>query len=211
MILQKRLPYRRFNATLYLIGINVLVFFLTTLSARLKVYLAMSPIAIVEYGYYWQFFTYMFAHSNMTHILFNMLGLFIFGQHLEERLGSYEFLLYYILTGFLVGVVSLFFYWFTGSMQIFLLGASGAVYAVMLGFATFFPRARIYIWGILPVRAPLLVMGYTVLEVYSQLTSYGSNVAHFSHLAGFGFAYLYFLIRLGINPASRFFPPRTMH
>ncbi|WP_028972592.1 rhomboid family intramembrane serine protease [Spirochaeta cellobiosiphila] len=208
MFLQKKLPYSRHNVVLYLIGINVVVFFLTSLSRQFQLSMAMTPIAVIEYGYYWQLVTYMFTHASFSHILFNMLALFIFGQHLEERLGSWEFLLYYMFVGILVGLISLAFYWYTGSPQVSLLGASGAIYGVMLGFATFYPTARIFIWGLIPVRAPILVLGYTVIEVYSQLASYNSNVAHFSHLAGFLFAYLYFLVRLRINPIDRFFPPK---
>jgi membrane associated rhomboid family serine protease len=82
------------------------------------------------------------------------------------------------------------------------LGASGAVFAVQLAYAVFFPNAIIYIWGILPLRAPVLVLGFTALELFFSVTGFVGQVAHLTHLAGFGFAWLYFLLRLGINPLN---------
>ena len=119
-------------------------------------------------------------------------------------MGSYEFLLFYLLSGFLSGVFSFMVYILTGTYSVILLGASGAVFAVLFAFAVFFPYAKIYIMGIIPVKAPILVMGYAALELFSQLTSTRMGIAHLTHLAGFGFAYLYFVIRLGISPIESF-------
>jgi membrane associated rhomboid family serine protease len=85
-------------------------------------------------------------------------------------------------------------------MRVFLLGASGAVFSVLLAFATFFPSAMIYIFGIIPIRAPILVLGYTAIELFAQISGGGGNIAHLTHLAGFLFAFLYFVLRLGVNP-----------
>jgi membrane associated rhomboid family serine protease len=146
----------------------------------------------------------MFVHGGLTHILFNMLGLFFFGTQVEQRMGSYEFLLFYMFTGVLAGLFSLGFYAATGNYMVFLVGASGAVFGVLLAFATFFPEAMIYVFGIIPIRAPILVLGYTAIELFSQFSGAGGNVAHFTHLAGFAFAYLYFLLRLRVNPIRVF-------
>jgi membrane associated rhomboid family serine protease len=202
---RRPLPYYNGNITFILIGINLFVFFLGTINRDIVSYLAMNPALTVVEGFIWQPFTYMFAHSGISHLVFNMLGLFFFGTQVEHQLGSWEFLLFYLLTGFLAGVFSLGVYWFTGSYYVFLLGASGAVFAVLLAFATFFPDAEIYIFGIIPVRAAILVIGYTAIELFSQMSGRGGNVAHLTHLAGFGFAYLYFVIRVGISPYRRFF------
>ncbi len=199
-ILRKKFPYTFKNVTLILIGINVVVLFLSTLNSDLYYYGSMIPIYIIREHYYWQFFTYMFFHANMTHLFFNMLGLFFFGSQVEKRLGSWEFLLFYLLTGLLAGIFSFAVYVWTGNYVVVLLGASGAVYAVLLAFAVFFPFARIFVFGIIPVQAPVLVVIYTAIEVFSQVGGRSSNVAHLTHLAGFGFAFLYILIRMGINP-----------
>jgi membrane associated rhomboid family serine protease len=88
----------------------------------------------------------------------------------------------------------------TGNYFITLMGASGAIFAVQLAFAAFFLDSILYLWGILPLRAPVMVIGFTALELFLMFSGFGGNVAHATHLAGFGFAWLYFLIRLGINP-----------
>lgn len=202
---RRPLPYHDGNITYILIGINLLVFFLANINGQFLTYLAMNPALTVVEGYVWQPVTYMFAHSGISHLVFNMLGLFFFGTQVEQQLGSWEFLLFYLLTGVAAGLFSLGVYWITGSYYVFLLGASGAVFAVLLAFATFFPNAQIYIFGIIPVRAAVLVIGYTVIELFSQMSGRGGNIAHLTHLAGFGFAYLYFVVRVGINPYRRFF------
>jgi membrane associated rhomboid family serine protease len=200
-----RKPFRYCNdgVVYWLIGANVLVFLAEQLFGRqnLAEYLAMIPGIVMEGGV-WTFATYMFFHADIGHIFFNMFALFIFGSHVERQMGSREFLLFYFLTGILAGVFSFIVYYFTGAYWVALMGASGAVFAVQLAYAVFFPDSIIYVWGILPLRAPVMVLGFTVLETFSMVTGRGGNVAHFTHLAGFGFAWLYFLIRFGMNPWS---------
>lgn len=91
-------------------------------------------------------------------------------------------------------------FWFTGYYGVFLLGASGAVYAVLFAYAVFFPRSVIFIWGIVPVPAPVLVFIYALIELGSQFFGSGSNVAHMTHLFGFLAAWFYFVLRMGIHP-----------
>ncbi|HCC38110.1 MAG TPA: glpG protein, partial [Treponema sp.] len=122
-------------------------------------------------------------HGGFRHILFNMLGLFIFGSQVERQMGSREFLLYYLVTGTLAGVFSFLLYYLTGAYGVILLGASGALFAVELAFAVLFPDSIIYIWGIIPLRAPVMVLGYTAIEVFLSVSGMNSGVAHFTHLA----------------------------
>jgi membrane associated rhomboid family serine protease len=145
----------------------------------------------------------MFFHGDLSHILFNMFALFVFGAPLERYIGSREFLLYYFVTGILAGVFSFGAYFFTGAYYVALMGASGAIFAVQLAYAVFFPQSIIYIWGILPLRAPVMVLGFTALEIVMMVTGMGGNVAHVTHLAGFGFGWLYFHVRFGIRPWRR--------
>ena len=203
-ILNRPFPYTFSSVTFYLIGINIIFYMIGYIYPRSVLYTAMIPGLVIQKFYIWQFITYMFTHGGFTHILFNMLGLFFFGMQVERRIGSYEFLLFYLLTGVLAGILSFLIYYFTGSYNVILLGASGSIFAVLFAFAVYFPNAQIYIMGIFPVKAPMLVIGYTVLELFSQITSARTGVAHLTHLAGFGFAYLYFIIRLGINPIDSF-------
>lgn len=203
-ILRKPFRYSYYNAAFLIIIANLLLFMFNSVAPQSRYYTAMIPGLVAGRGFIWQFFTYMFTHANISHILFNMLGLFFFGTQVEKRIGSSEFLLFYILSGTLAGIFSFIMYMLTGMYGVVLLGASGAVFAVLLAFAVYFPYARIYIMGIFPVRAPLLVVGYTAIELFSQFFSVGSGVAHLTHLAGFGFAFLYLLIRMGINPIDVF-------
>ena len=170
---------------------------------RMVIRLAMIPAGVTHYKMYWTFFTYMFLHGSVSHIVFNMLGLFIFGNHVERQMGSKEFLLFYLLTGTLAGVLSFIVYYFTNNHIVALIGASGALYAVMLAYAVFFPDSIIYIWGILPLRAPVMVLAFAVISIFFMRTGRGGNVAHLTHLAGFIFGWLYFLLRFNINPLRR--------
>ena len=79
------------------------------------------------------------------------------------------------------------------------MGASGAIYSVLFFFFFFFPRSIIFIWGLIPVPAPVLVLIYALIEIGSQFLG-SSNVAHMTHLFGFLAAWLYFVIRMGIHP-----------
>ena len=187
------------NTALILIAINIGVFFLTQTSEKITAYLSLSVVAIYE-GYIFQFLTYMFTHASLGHLFGNMLSLLIFGVAVERAIGSKEFILFYLLIGFLCGVTSFTWYYISGSYISFLLGASGAVYGVLLLYAVLFPQSKIYIWGILPIPAPLLVLIYGIITIYSQMFSRNSNVAHLAHLSGFVFAWIYLQIRMKINP-----------
>ena len=203
-IIRRPFRYSYSNVVFIIIGLNILVYLAELFLKNLPVIagLSMIPVAIVRHGWVWQFVTYMFVHDprSISHLLFNMLALFVFGRQVEWKMGSREFLLFYLSTGFLAGVFSFFVYLFTGYVWITLMGASGAIFAVQLAFAAFFPSSVIYFWGILPLRAPVMVLGFTALELFLMFTGLGGNVAHTTHLAGFAFGWIYFLIRFGINP-----------
>ena len=204
LILRRPFPYVYRRYSLFLILINFLIFGLHFLYPGLYRYVyaysVMNPEAVEEFHMYWQFFTYMFIHGNVRHIFFNMLALLVFGMGFERAVGSREFLLFYLICGALSGFLSFLVYKFTGQTRVFLLGASGAIYAVLFAYAVFFPRSVILIWGIIPVPAPLLVFIYALIELGSQFIGSRSNVAHMTHLFGFFAAWLYFVIRMGIHP-----------
>jgi len=217
-LIKQPFRYQYSGVVFWLIGINVLVYAAMILFGRniqvvlqtdrirylmsLSNALAMIPIAVMQ-GWVWSFVTYMFMHGSFQHILFNMFGLFIFGVHVERQMGSKEFLLYYLATGIMAGIFSFCAYYVTGNHVVALVGASGALYAVQLAYAVFFPDSVIYIWGILPLRAPVMVLGFTAISLFFVFSGRGGNVAHLTHLAGFGFGWLYFLVRFGVNPWRR--------
>jgi membrane associated rhomboid family serine protease len=198
-LIRKPFAYSYFNATLILIIVNAAVFALQNLIPYLGALLAMTPVLVLR-GCLWQFITYMFAHANFNHILFNMIALLVFGSRTERYMGSKEFLVYYFFTGILAGVFSFVVFLFTGAEHVMLLGASGAIFAVQLAYAAFFPDSIIYIWGILPIRAPILILVFSAIELGSMVFGAANGVAHLTHLAGFGFGWLYFLARYSANP-----------
>jgi membrane associated rhomboid family serine protease len=200
--LRKPFKYRFSNCCLSIILLNVAVYVLTVLFPGLVQILALNVLYVVRGKMFWQFVTYMFVHDlrSISHLVFNMLGLFFFGLNVERTIGSKEFLFFYFVSGILCGLISFGAYFFTGEYYVFLMGASGAIYALLLVYAVIFPRSRIFIWGILPVPAPLLVLIYTGIALFSQMTSRGMGVAHLTHLAGFAVAWGYIRIRMGISP-----------
>lgn len=203
--LQTPLRYRNDNVILWLIAANVGLFMLSQLFPELVYLLSMNPSDVLGRNRWWQLGTYMFMHAGFSHLLLNMLGIYFFGTRLEQEIGSNEFMLFYFVCGIGAGVFSFFGYLLGGQTNIVLLGASGALYAVLLAFATYFPHARIYVFAIFPVPAPLLIIVFTVIALFSSLTSRGGGIAHLTHLAGFVFAFLYLIIRLRINPINELF------
>jgi membrane associated rhomboid family serine protease len=172
---------------LRLILANVLVFILQQARPIITEVFAFVPVRILMQP--WTMLTYMFLHWDVSHILFNMLGLLFFGPRLELELGGKNFLLLYFISGLMAALLS-----FVNPFSP-IIGASGAVYGVFMGFAYYWPRMPIYIWGILPVQARWLVAFMTVMSLYGGFGFTKDNIAHFAHLGGFlgGFLFLRFL------------------
>ena len=180
-----------------LIIANVIVFLLQMTFPFVTGWLALVPVALPTHP--WTILTYMFTHSTgrLTHILFNMLALYIFGPRVELRLGGTRFIRMYLIAGITGGLLSLLFTPYAA-----IVGASGAVFGVQLAFAKFFPRDKIYIWGVIPIEARVLVVIMTVITLYGGLSG-GGGVAHFAHLGGYIGAALY-LWRVDKNlPAAK--------
>ena len=161
---------------------NVAVFVMTLILGESFVFewFAFQPTRIFFRP--WGPLTYMFLHGDLMHLAVNMLILFFFGPPLEGRWGEREFLRFYAICG--LGGVALS-YLFLPNMVI---GASAAMYGVMLAFAMNWPDAPIYVWGIFPVKAKYLVGFFFVLSLLSAFQSSsgsaGGGVAHFAHLGG---------------------------
>ncbi len=134
----------------------------------------------------WTPFTYMFLHGDFWHLFMNMLMLFFFGPPLESKWGSKEFIRYYLVCGFGGVALSLLFVSYS------IIGASAAIYGIMLAFAMVWPNAPIYVWGIFPVKAKWLVAFLFLITFMNAFGGAGGGVAHFAHLGGFlaGLIYL---------------------
>lgn len=203
--LNRKFKYTYSNASVYIILANLLVFFLcnyTDIGFRgmpLVYWLSMIP-AYVSRGWVWQLVTYMFVHGSFMHLFFNMFALLMFGRVLEQYLGTREFLLFYFLCGILGGVVSYVFYIIQGARFAVILGASGSIYAMLFLAAVLFPRARIMLFFIIPMRMPIAVMVFIAIEVISQVYGLSNGVAHLIHLSCIGIAWLYVALRFRLNP-----------
>jgi rhomboid family protein len=173
-----------------LIGINLVVYLVMAMvpgAGHLAVYLMLVPTLVLQRP--WTLVTYMFVHAGLWHILFNMIGLFFFGPPLESRWGSREFVKYYLLCGLGGAAFSFLF-----APHAAVVGASAAVFGVLLAFGMIWPDSPIYIWGILPIKAKWLLIGLVVLQLLSAVGPNSDGIAHFAHLGGFvvGFFYLKF-------------------
>lgn len=180
-----------------LVVANVVIFGLQVLQPWLTGYLVFTPRFILREP--WTVLTHMFAHGGLTHILFNMIGLFFFGSRVESRLGSRRFVSLYFISGATGAVLSMIM-----AFNASILGASGAVFGVMLAFAWFWPRERIYIWGVLPIEAWLLVLITTGLALYSGMGGSRGGVADFAHLGGYLGAAIYLWVLHRFSGARRF-------
>lgn len=170
---------------------NAVVYLITQYTAVgpiLANLMALRPDPLLTLRQPWTPITYMFVHANFMHIFFNMLVLFFFGPRLEMRLGGARFIRLYFLSGLAGALLSMA---FLLGPPVPIIGASGAVYGVLMGFAILWPRDAIYIWGIVPVQARWLVGVMTVMTVFLGFGGGQDGVAHFAHLGGFLGGYLY--------------------
>lgn len=172
----------------WLLAANVGMFLLTNAFPQIVPQLVLVPALIPERP--WTLVTYMFVHAGVWHLVFNMIALYFFGPRVEARLGERHFIGLYFASGLMAALASLV---FTPGAAI--VGASGAIYGVMLGFARYWPRSLIYIWGVIPLEARWFVVGMTVLSLLGGFGGLNPGLAHFAHLGGFlgGFAYLFLL------------------
>lgn len=162
----------------------------------------------------YQFITYMFLHGGLTHIFFNMFALWMFGAVIERVWGPKKFLFYYIVCGIGAGVaqelvqycnymyegMAAYQYVNAGGVQMTTdayinlwttIGASGAVYAILLAFGMIFPNERLFIIPFpFPIKAKWLVIGYIAIELFSAMGAPGDGVAHMAHLGGMLFGFL---------------------
>lgn len=173
-----------------LIIANVVAFFLQNVFGQFSHVFALTPRAVVEDFYVWQLGTYMFLHGGLFHLLFNMFILFIFGNALEMAWGSRQFLKYYLACGIGGGMFSMVF-----SYNAFILGASGAIFGLLLAYAIMYPNQYILLWFVIPVKAKYLVAGLVILDLYMGLRG-PTGVAHFAHLGGAFTGLLFFRSQL---------------
>lgn len=163
---------------------NIAVFMLSQSMPVVQYYGALIPVAVLSRP--WTPITYMFLHAGFGHIFFNMLGLFVFGPRIEQRIGGPDFLKLYFLGG--LGGAALSFV-FTPTAPV--VGASAATYGICTAFAMYWPRERLYIYGIFPIEAWLAIALAITWSIWSGITNPGSGIADWAHLGGIGFAFAF--------------------
>ena len=141
----------------------------------------------LNHGAFWQLITYQFIHQGLNHLFFNMLALFFLGSEVERALGTHRFFKLYLFSGVLGGLG-----WSIISPNYHTcVGASGAVFGILGAYAAFYPNRDLFIWGILPVKAWLLVLIFGAYELIRTLGGPGGAVANAAHLGGGIAGYLY--------------------
>ena len=155
----------------------------------------------------WQLVTYMFMHGGLMHLLFNMFALWMFGMELENVWGAKKFLMFYLVCGIGAGLSNLFIgpLFGPGGPTV---GASGAIYGVLIAFGMMFPDRPIFVYFLFPIRARYFVLIYIFLELYAGITSSMDGIAHFAHLGGAAVGYLYLLIDQRRMPFQKYFRTR---
>lgn len=165
-------------------------------------------MALVSIGFRpWQVVTYAFMHGNFSHIAFNMLALFMFGGAIERTFGARNFVVYYFVCAVVAAVAQLIVvHWFTHGFYP-TLGASGAIFGLLLAFGMLYPREKVFLIFLpIPMPAWLFVIGYAVAELVLGVTGTQAGVAHFAHLGGMlgGIVLIeYWRGRLPIKPKRR--------
>jgi membrane associated rhomboid family serine protease len=192
-----------------LLIINAAVFFVQLLASNLllggkplwyilNMWFALNPLTDGFNFQIWQLITYQFMHGGFSHIFFNMFMLWMFGMEIENIWGSKKFLIYYLICGIAAGLAQLFIapLFSTPALTI---GASGAIFGVMIAFGMLFPDRHIFLYFLIPIRAKYLIGFLFVLEIF-WIGDAGSNVAHLAHLGGAlaGFLFIMFDKRIDV-------------
>lgn len=204
-----------------LLAINALMFLATwvaeTKGVDLRSILGLH-LFLAEDFKAWQIVSYMFMHGDITHLFFNMFALFMFGRVLEQVWGAKRFLIFYVATGIGAGLVQelVQYIYFQTSLSMYegvslapgvvipmtqylnlwtTVGASGAIYGILMAFAMTFPNERMFVIPIpFPIKAKYFVLIFGAIELLSGLSPrMGDNVAHFAHLGGMVFGLLLIL------------------
>ena len=177
------------NAIKVLVSVNFGIFVLQTLSNAEGLFFplfGLVPRMVWSELMIWQPFTYLFFHGGIWHVLINMFVLWMFGSELERLWGRNHFLKFYFVTGVGSGLLTMLF-----SLQSItpIVGASGAVYGVLLAYGLTYPNRQIYLYGIIPIKSIWFVIGIGMIAFMSSFNNI-SQVSHITHLSGMLIGYL---------------------
>lgn len=173
----------------WLIGINAVLFIVQQfLPGRLEEIFGLIPREVISHVALWRLFTYMFLHGSFLHILLNMFTIWMFGKELEYAWGTKEFLKFYIVCG--LGAAC-----FNTALEPFstapIIGASGAIYGLLVAFAILYPASIIYLYGVIPLKAKHFIILMAGFEFFASFDGVHSGIARLAHLGGMATGYLY--------------------
>ena len=181
-------PATRTVKSLITINAAVFVFQLLFKSGPIEGFFGLRPASITYELSLWQFVTYMFLHGGIGHIFFNMLTLYMFGNELVRYWGPRRFLIYYFVTGIGAGVCS----WIVAmSSFAIVIGASGAIYGLLLAYGLTYPNRIVYLNFLFPIRVKWLIIIMGVLAFISSITGSDPGVASIAHLGGMIVGYIF--------------------
>ena len=178
------------DAIKVLISVNFTVFTLQSISSSEIIFFSnfgLVPKLVWSQLKIWQPFTYMFFHGDIWHVLINMFVLWMFGSELERVWGKKNFLRFYFITGVGSGLATML---FGLQSTIPIVGASGAIYGVLLAYGVMFPNRTVYLYGIIPIKSIWFVIGIGVVAFFSSFNNV-TNISHLTHLFGMIIGYLY--------------------
>lgn len=191
-----------------LIGANVALFLVAAIVPSLTGLLGLIPEAVTRQLGVWRLASYMFLHGGIFHILFNMLALWMFGTELERLWGTRYFLKFYFVTGIGAAVLTVAFSLlpFGFAEQVYrsnVIGASGAIYGLLLAYALYFPNRQIYMYFIFPIPVKIFVALLGAIALFSSISSVQGGVANATHLGGLLVGYIFLKgPRLRLHPLA---------
>jgi membrane associated rhomboid family serine protease len=178
----------------WLLIANTATFLITNLFDRAVDFrfLALSPVLVLQHFLIWQPVTYLFLHAGVAHLLFNMLALWMFGSPLESDWGTRQFLKYYFICGIGAGLFNVLMNAATGNWMTRTIGASGAIFGLLLAFGVCYPDQTVLMGFLFPIKAKYMVMIYAAIELYLSISVNNGVVSNIAHLGGMvvGFVYL---------------------
>ena len=178
------------DAIKVLISVNFAIFILQSISTSEIMFFSnfgLVPKLVWSQLKIWQPFTYMFFHGDIWHVLINMFVLWMFGSELERAWGKKQFLRFYFITGVGSGLGTMLF----GLHSIVpIVGASGAIYGVLLAYGVMFPNRTVYLYGIIPIKSIWFVIGIGAIAFFSSFNNF-TNISHLTHLFGMIIGYFY--------------------
>ena len=177
------------NAIKILVSVNFGIFVLQTVSNAEALFFplfGLVPKMVWSELMIWQPITYLFFHGGIWHVLINMFVLWMFGSELERIWGKHRFLKFYFITGIGSGLITMF---FSLKSMTPIVGASGAVYGVLLAYGLTYPNRQIYLYGIIPIKSVWFVLGIGFIAFMSSFNNL-SQVSHITHLSGMLIGYL---------------------